>query len=215
MTELDKNRNESEVAEREEITGATPTTRERIIFVLVAALVIVIDHLSKLYIENWLPLNHTWAPFPELANYFRITHVSNTGAAFGLFPEGSLVFALIALIVGIVIIIYNYRLPSGHLLLRVALGLQLGGALGNLIDRLRIGHVTDFLDFGPWPVFNVADMAIVSGVIILGFLMIQEEREMRRAAESGQEAQENSEQTKLPSSLQRSQLPPNHEQRTT
>jgi signal peptidase II len=215
VSELEQQQNESEVGEKEAVTGSVASTGQRMIFILVAALVIILDHLTKLYIENWLPLNHTWAPFPELAEYFRITHVSNTGAAFGLFPEGSLLFALIAMVVGAVIIVYNYRLPSGHLLLRVALGLQLGGALGNLVDRLRLGHVTDFLDFGPWPVFNVADMAIVAGVILLGFLMIQEEREMRQAAKAKRDTASSDEQTQLPTSLRRSNLPPNHEQRTT
>lgn len=215
MIELEKSRNNKEVGSKEADAVEVASTKQRIIFFLVAALVIVFDHLTKLYIENQLPLNHTWAPFPQLADYFRITHVSNTGAAFGLFPEGSLIFAVIAAVVGAVIIVYNYRLPAGHRLLRVALGLQLGGAIGNLVDRLRLGHVTDFLDFGPWPVFNVADMAIVAGVIILGFLMVQEERAMRRAAKAEQAGAEGEEPTQLPASLQRSNLPPNHEQRTT
>lgn len=215
MIELEKSRNDKEVGRKEADVAEAASTRQRIIFFLVAALVIVFDHLTKLYIENQLPLNHTWAPFPQLADYFRITHVSNTGAAFGLFPEGSLIFAVIAVVVGAVIIVYNYRLPAGHRLLRVALGLQLGGAFGNLIDRLRLGHVTDFLDFGPWPVFNVADMAIVAGVIILGFLMIQEERAMRQVTKAEQAGAEGEESTQLQASLQRSKLPPNHEQRTT
>jgi len=215
VIELEKSRNDNEVGRKEADVVEAASTRQRIIFFLVAALVIVFDHLTKVYIENQLPLNHTWAPFPQLADYFRITHVSNTGAAFGLFPEGSLIFAVIAVVVGAVIIVYNYRLPAGHRMLRVALGLQLGGAFGNLVDRLRLGHVTDFLDFGPWPVFNLADMAIVAGVIILGFLMIQEERAMRQAAKAEQAGAEGEESTQLQASLQRSKLPPNHEQRTT
>lgn len=153
------------------------TTKQRLWALLVAALVIVLDQLSKLFIETRLPLNHAWAPFPEFAHLFRFTHVSNTGAAFGLFPGGSAVFTVIAFVVAAIILVYNFGLPGGHYLLRLALGLQLGGALGNLIDRFRLGHVTDFLDFGPWPVFNLADTSIVSGVIILGFLMVLEQRQ--------------------------------------
>lgn len=163
------------------------STRQRSVLLLVAAIVIVVDHVSKLYVESWLPLNHSWAPFPEIAHLFRFTHVTNTGAAFGLFPGGSLFFTVIATIVGVFIIYYNYQLPAGQRLLRIALGLQLGGALGNLIDRLRLGHVTDFLDFGPWPVFNLADTSIVAGVILLGFLMLQEQREMREEDRRQQE----------------------------
>lgn len=216
MTELEQNQSgegPSDVEkERETVSRPGASTGQRLILVLVAALVILFDHVTKLFIENSLPLNHTWAPFPDLAAYFRITHVSNTGAAFGLFPGGSLFFTVIALIVAAVIIVYNYRLPSGNRLLRMALGLQLGGALGNVVDRLRLGHVTDFLDFGPWPVFNVADMAIVAGVIVLGYLMIQEEREMRQAAKTRPEETVGDEQRQQRSSIN---LPPKHEQRTT
>jgi signal peptidase II len=157
--------------------GAPASTRQRSLLFLVAALVIVLDQLSKLLIEAALPLNQTWAPIPALATYFRITHVSNTGIAFGLFPAGSLFFAFMAIVVTLAIITYNYILPGGQTLFRLALGLQLGGALGNLIDRVRLGHVTDFLDFGPWPVFNVADTSIVAGVVILGWLMLKEQKQ--------------------------------------
>lgn len=142
---------------------------------LVFILVIFFDHVSKLFIETWLPINTTWAPFESLDGFFRITHVSNTGAAFGLIPSASIVFMVVAVIVAIVIIIYNYRLPSGYQIYRVSFGLMIGGALGNFINRVRIGHVTDFLDFGPWPVFNLADLSIVTGVCLMGFLMLREE----------------------------------------
>ncbi|HSM56129.1 MAG TPA: signal peptidase II [Candidatus Sulfomarinibacteraceae bacterium] len=163
--------------------------RQKLLLFFVAGAIIIVDHITKLFIEQWLPLNSTWAPIPELAGVFRITHVSNTGAAFGLFPGGSLIFTVIAIIVVGVIIVYNYQLSGSQRLLRLALGLQLGGATGNLVDRLRLGHVTDFLDFGPWPVFNVADASIVAGVVILGILMFREQREEQlrheREAETG------------------------------
>ena len=188
-----------------EIDAIEPiATRERpappwqpLMLFLVAVAVLLVDQLTKLTIENTLPLNHSVAPFPEYAHLFRLTHVSNTGAAFGLFPGASPVFMVIALIVGLVIVVYNYTLPAGHMSLRVALGLQLGGAFGNLIDRIRLGHVTDFLDFGAWPVFNLADTAVVAGVIILGYLMFQEEASQRvaQANTAGEaEAAERSEQ---------------------
>ncbi|MCI0395578.1 MAG: signal peptidase II [Chloroflexi bacterium] len=175
----------TEVAETEFVRPAPASLGEQALLFLVTAAVIVVDHLSKLFIEAWLPLNQSWRPFPTLADYFQITHVSNTGAAFGLFPSQGPVFMIVAFIVSLVIILYNYRLPAGHRLFRLALGLQLGGALGNLIDRLRLGHVTDFLDFGPWPVFNLADTSIVAGVAVLGYLMVLEHRQeaQRRRAE--------------------------------
>jgi len=148
------------------------TWREKSLVFFVAALVLLADHLSKAYVESRLPLNTTWAPFPEWESIFRITHVSNTGAAFGLFQSGSLVLSIVAIVVSVVIVLYNSHLQGNLYWYRLALGLQLGGALGNLLSRIRVGHVTDFIDVGPVPVFNVADMSIVTGTILLGFLMI-------------------------------------------
>lgn len=158
--------------------------REKGIVFLVMALVLLADHLSKLFVEDRMPLNSTWVPFPELESLFRITHVSNTGAAFGLFQSGSLVLSIVAVVVSVVIILYNLHLPGHMYWYRLALGLQLGGALGNLLSRMRIGHVTDFIDVGPIPVFNVADMSIVTGTILLGFLMLINEPKMNREEES-------------------------------
>jgi signal peptidase II len=124
----------------------------------------------------------SYAPIPALEALFRFTHATNTGAAFGIFPAGGSFFTIVAVVVGLVILYYNYILPGGQLSLRLALGMQLGGALGNVIDRFRLGHVTDFLDFGPWPVFNLADTSIVAGVIILTWLMLQEKREHQAEA---------------------------------
>jgi signal peptidase II len=150
---------------------------EKSLLFLAMTLLILADHISKLFIETWLPLNRSWQPVPEYAHLFQISHVSNTGAAFGLFPTGGSLFMIVAVVVAVVIVIYNYQMPAGQRAFRLALGLQMGGALGNFIDRIRLGHVTDFLDFGPWPVFNLADASIVAGVIIMGLLMIWEQRQ--------------------------------------
>ena len=155
---------------------------EWLILFLVAGTIILLDQYSKYLVESSLPLFTYYAPIPELENFFRITHVSNTGVAFGLFQNGNTIFTILAIIVSIAIIIYNFRLESGHKLLRLALGLQMGGALGNMIDRTRQGYVTDFMDFGPWPVWNIADLAIVSGTILLVLIMFREERQEQKAA---------------------------------
>lgn len=152
------------------------TLVDQTLLLSVTAVVIIVDHVTKLYIETWLPLNSSWQPWPAYGHLFQITHVSNTGAAFGLFPTGSNIFMVVAVLVAIIIVVYNFRLPTGHYLFRIALGLQLGGALGNFVDRIRLGHVTDFMDVGPWPVFNVADASIVAGVIGLVILMLLESR---------------------------------------
>ncbi len=168
--------------------SSVPALQHLLLF-LVALVVIVLDQASKYLIEARMPLNTTYAPIPALEAIFRITHVSNTGAAFGLFAQGGVLFMLVAAVVSVVIILYNFSLPRGFFLLRAALGLQLGGALGNLIDRIRLGHVTDFLDFGPWPVFNLADTSIVAGVVILGVLMLLEQRREAAAAAANQDSQ--------------------------
>lgn len=167
----------SDQVEQSRVDKIPATRSEKAVLFLVMALVLLADYASKIIVENRMALNTTWVPIPELERFFRFTHVSNTGAAFGLFPSGSLLFAAVAIVVSIFIIAYNQALPAKHQLYRVALGLQLGGALGNLLSRVRLGHVTDFFDFGPWPVFNVADLCVVSGVIMLGFLMLLEERQ--------------------------------------
>lgn len=155
------------------------TGKERWIVFLIAAFVLLLDFASKEIVRQNLPLYTYWAPIPALEQFFRFTHTTNTGVAFGLFQNGNLIFALFATAISVGIIYFNQKLELGNPLLRVALGLQLGGAIGNLLDRLRLGSVTDFLDFGPWPVFNVADTAVVAGVIVMGFVLLQEERKAK------------------------------------
>jgi len=104
---------------------------------------------------------------PVIKSVFHITYVNNPGAAFGLLANKTPIFIGVTLVVAVFILLtYNY-LPPGRTLLRLALALMLGGAMGNLIDRVRFGYVIDFLDFRVWPVFNLADMAIVTGVVLL------------------------------------------------
>jgi len=149
------------------------------------------DQVGKHLVTVWLGEGQSWDIAPWLAPVFRITHVTNTGAAFGLFPRWGDFLIVIATIVIVAIIFYYRHLPDGQWLVRMALGLQLGGAVGNLVDRLRQGFVVDFIDlnFWPlhnWPVFNLADASIVAGVTLLALVMMWEERRGRggqRAAE--------------------------------
>lgn len=154
---------------------------QRLLPLGIAATVILLDQYTKGLVEANLPLYQSWAPIPAIASFFRITHATNTGAAFGLFQGGGWLFGILATIVALAIIYYSLTLSYGFNLLRIALGLQLGGAVGNLFDRIQLGHVTDFLDFGPWPIFNLADTAIVSGVVLLAWMMLREERQLRQA----------------------------------
>ena len=137
------------------------------LFVMLAAL--LADQLSKALV---LLTMYPGQSIPE-SGIFRLTYVKNTGSAFGLFPNQTL-FLIFASFVGIAILLVFYRIHrvSGPIL-RISLGLQLGGAIGNLMDRLRLGYVVDFLDVGAWPVFNLADSAIVVGLVGLMITMLR------------------------------------------
>ncbi len=137
-------------------------------FLFIAAFVVAADQLSKSWIRaNLLPGESS----PEIWR-FSIINVQNTGSAFGLFANQAFLLTLVA-IVGLVVILLFYRhLPQSNILSTIALGLVFGGALGNLIDRIRIGYITDFIYARLWddvyfPAFNVADSAITVGVITL------------------------------------------------
>lgn len=148
------------------------------------AVILFVDQVSKHLVTTWLKEGQCWDVAPWLTPILRFTHVTNTGAAFGLFPRWGNLFVVVAALVILMIVVYYWNLSDGQWLVRIALGLQLGGALGNLIDRLRWGFVVDFIDlnFWPlhnWPVFNLADASIVAGVVLLGLLMVWEEQRGR------------------------------------
>ncbi len=146
----------------------------RLLLLSIAALVFIADQGSKFLVLRYLEYGESWNPIPALRGLFSITHVVNSGAAFGLFPDRGMLFLVIAVVVIVAIIGYYRYLPADQMLVRVSLGLQLGGALGNLFDRLKFGYVIDFIDFKIWPVFNLADSAIVVGVAILAFHLLRE-----------------------------------------
>ena len=143
-----------------------------LLFLGLAALVVVLDQVTKRLAEEKLDrTNVRSVPVPAVGDYLRFTYVENRGAAFGLLQDQTAFFVFVGLLViGVIAASYRY-LPRSGFRLHLALGLQLGGAIGNLIDRIRQGYVVDFVDFGYhsnwWPVFNVADSAIVVGVALL------------------------------------------------
>ena len=135
----------------------------------IAAVVIALDQWTKWLVETRLPFQSSWLPdwLQWLAPYARIVHWNNSGAAFGSFQGGNTVFTILAVIVIGAILYYFPKVNAEDQTLRIAMGLQLGGAGGNLIDRLQAGRVTDFISVGSFPVFNVADSAISIGVVVL------------------------------------------------
>jgi signal peptidase II len=163
--------------------------RLRHYFSLIGAsgLLVAADQWSKYLIRMRLAPGEQWAPSDWLQPYARLINSSNTGAAFGIFPDGGLIFTVIAILVSAAILYYFPRVPRGQWYVRLALALQLGGAVGNLIDRLlQSGRVTDFISLGEFPVFNLADASISAGVTILVITMLLEERRGKR---SGAEAE--------------------------
>lgn len=126
---------------------------------------VVLDQLTKWQVVENLAVGESW---PE-AGFFRFTHVWNTGTAFSLFQGQGDILTWVSLgAVGILSWIYR-SIDNPSWVLRVAFGMQFGGAIGNITDRIRLGHVTDFIDAGIWPVFNIADSSIVIGIGLMIF----------------------------------------------
>ncbi len=158
--------------------------RDYATLLLISGSIVALDQWTKWIVRNNLALGETWSPFPWLTPYARIVHWNNTGAAFGLFPDGGTIFMVVAIIVAAAIFYYYPQIPSDKIAYRLALGMQLGGALGNLIDRVLFGPVTDFVSLGRFAVFNVADSSISIGTAILIIAMWVEERQHAQIQDS-------------------------------
>ncbi|MFC1921544.1 signal peptidase II [Chloroflexota bacterium] len=135
-------------------------------FFAITLLIAATDQLSK----NWIRSYTGELPAFE-AGFFSIIHVQNTGAAFGIFQNQNFILTIVDFIGIAIILLFVFFIPRWYPAIStrlsiLSLGLVLGGAIGNLIDRLYIGHVTDFIDVGFWPTFNIADSATVVGTIL-------------------------------------------------
>ena len=173
-----------QVTTRDLLLTVRSRLRRDAVFFGVAATVLALDQLTKYLVRSRLELGESFpTDWPV-----RITHVSNSGAAFGIL-QGQTFFLIVATIIGLgTIALYYLYPPMEHWVVRLALGLQLGGAIGNLADRIRLGRVTDFIDFRFWPAFNVADSSIVIGVsIIVAFFALREGVSREREAGGAQE----------------------------
>jgi signal peptidase II len=132
--------------------------------IAVAAAVLAADQVVKALVTSWLGVG---GPVELVGGLVRLDYTRNSGAAFGLYQGGGVLLAAIAIGVSVVIILSYRRLARSPRIVRAALGLILGGAIGNLVDRVRLGYVVDFIDLRWWPVFNLADSAIVIGITLL------------------------------------------------
>jgi len=135
---------------------------------LIAGTIVALDQWTKYLVRTYLQFCEVWAPQPWMIDYARIVHWRNSGAAFGMLQQFGGVFMVLAILVSLAILYFFPQVDRRDWPLRLAMCMQLGGALGNLIDRLtQGGEVTDFISVGNFAVFNVADASISVGVAVL------------------------------------------------
>jgi signal peptidase II len=155
------------------------------IYFLVILLGLVLDQASKWLVAGSLPLGASFELVPVVLN---IHYVRNTGAAWSMFSNSTLGLAIFSLLMLVVLGIWFWKTPADKRWQRLALCLMISGAVGNMIDRFRLGYVVDFLELPHWPVFNVADMLLCCGVALLAVALLWEERNLRAAEKAEKSA---------------------------
>ena len=145
-------------------------------FVSVAVAALVADQLTKWLVSSALALGEAFGTVGP----FSIHHVRNTGIAFGLFSNATSAVVVVTVLAVGGMVLFFARAGQRHWLVPIALGLVLGGSISNLFNRVRLGHVTDFLDFDYWPAFNLADTFIVAGVALLFLSFVAADRSSPR-----------------------------------
>ena len=153
-----------------------------LVLALVAGAAVLADQLTKQVVGRTLALGES----VDIAGPFSIHHVQNSGIAFGLFGSRTSIVIVVTAVVVCAMLVFFARAGRRHPVMPVALGLVLGGSIANLIDRIRLGHVTDFLDLVAWPAFNLADTFIVVGVgILFGTLVLGDRSQQMHGARGG------------------------------
>ncbi len=137
-------------------------------YFILAAIVVALDQITKLLTKNFMALSESRK---IVGDFLRYTYIENPGMAFGIHIGNRTLFTVFSVLASLIIFVYLLRTRGDHKLVRWSLALILGGAIGNLIDRVVRGSVVDFIDVGigdlRWPVFNIADMAVSIGMIVL------------------------------------------------
>jgi signal peptidase II len=144
--------------------------------VAIAVVAVVADQVTKQLVVSTLVLDE----HVHVVGSFSIHRVQNSGIAFGLFPSATAIVIVLTTVAVAWMLVFFARSGARHPVLPAAVGLLIGGSLSNLVDRVRLGHVTDFLDFRFWPAFNLADSFIVVGVAILLGALVAADRKPRR-----------------------------------
>ncbi len=157
---------------------------------LIIGVVVMLDQIAKYIIRLYLPLGAIFHPEWALTMYARLVNVGNSGAAVGIFSSMQGFLTLFPLLVGLVVLIYYPRLPKDDGWLRLASGFLLGGAIGNLLDRLYQGYITDFISIGGLPIFNLADLSITLAVAIV-FVELMLKNDSKVSSQEAAGVQEN------------------------
>lgn len=134
--------------------------------IILGIIIVFADQFSKHLVETYLYLGQS---IPIISDIVNITLLRNPGALFGFMPDGRWIFIVITIISLAIMVLLMIEIPRGKIYMRVGMTLIMAGALGNLIDRVRFGYVIDFIDFGFWPVFNIADTALIVGAAFFLF----------------------------------------------
>jgi signal peptidase II len=157
------------------------------LFSLITVIGLMVDQATKLYVDRVMVLHQS---IPVIDGLFSFTYLRNRGAAFSFLSDASWrlpFFILVSLVAGIVILVAMKKMREDQKMAQIALAMIFSGAFGNLIDRIRIGEVIDFIDVywstHHWPAFNVADSLICVGVVLIAFDMLQEEKRQRVASD--------------------------------
>ncbi|GEM_PF-151444 len=158
---------------------------------LVAGVILALDQFTKFLVVQNIGMGNAWAPIPGF-DFFRIVGTYNTGTACGYFPQLSIVFTFAPFLILAAVIWFYRSQAKPSWLLSLAIGLIIGGAVGNLIDRLRLGYVVDFVAVGTFPIFNVADAAVSTAVVLLLLWSLREESHKADAAPAGAAANKSS-----------------------
>jgi signal peptidase II len=151
------------------------TYREAMKPLLVAMLVVAVDQIAKRAVVAAIGPGADRQRIELVGDALALDYLENSGVAFGLFGGRGLVAAALASLALLALVVGYVKAGSGSAVRQVGAGLVVGGAVGNLLDRLRLGYVVDFIDLGPWPTFNVADAAVTVGVVLLVWAMTSSE----------------------------------------
>tara|TARA_Y100000817_G_C16817672_1_gene527348 strand:+ start:747 stop:1232 length:486 start_codon:yes stop_codon:yes gene_type:complete len=146
---------------------------------LIVSIFFLLDQISKEIIIRTLKVGES---IPE-EGFFRFTHVRNFGSAFSIIQDANLFLMIVGILAIILITYFLIFVAKDSVTLQISISLQLSGAFGNIIDRIRLGSVTDFIDVGSWPVFNIADSCISAGMAMLAFYLYINWKEERKANE--------------------------------